>query len=529
MLDYFEALADPQNLGRSSCLQVNGKGAVSPELQNEPDKKMKKKKATSSKAANHSQTVHAPERALRALESQDLLFGTSSQLVREESPTLLREVQQAMKESEASIEVHQASLVNTSSPSIVPTSFQPPRRLWEAAARDADGSLLELKIIDLSQSPESQNTTSNSTLIEPLKASCVNTLPVDEGRWLDIESLNTPLPAKSTSEMLCIESEVGVIEPVQIMPRSVAEGALRERPGIKSPIKKRAKTLAGDGMPSMPDFAAYAQTKLERTVASYGFKPMKNRKRMIELVQRCWESKVKLKLQSLPQNAHVPALDPKSSEPQTKKASPETVGKELSSKAKPKTTYSSNGMEEGETCQKVPKTRGRPRKIQPVLTVAAGTEGEPTEMQYFTAPNADVTGPRQVLEIPQGLKLGTLQDQASPSNAPTTRTIPPPEEAIRDIQNTLPSNEQVLSDKITEAITTFPSSSNSLTLTWHEKILIYDPIVLEDLTTWLNTVGLERVGVDEEVWPALVRDWCEARSVCCLWKANLRGGERKRY
>ena len=58
---------------------------------------------------------------------------------------------------------------------------------------------------------------------------------------------------------------------------------------------------------------------------------------------------------------------------------------------------------------------------------------------------------------------------------------------------------------------------------------MYDAIVLEDLATWLNTVGLGRVGVDEEIHALEVRSWCEANSVCCLWKENLRGGKRGRY
>ena len=64
---------------------------------------------------------------------------------------------------------------------------------------------------------------------------------------------------------------------------------------------------------------------------------------------------------------------------------------------------------------------------------------------------------------------------------------------------------------------------------WHEKMLLYDPIVLEDLTEWLNCGQLTRVGYDGEVSSAEVKRWCESKSVCCLWKANLRGKERKRY
>ncbi len=90
---------------------------------------------------------------------------------------------------------------------------------------------------------------------------------------------------------------------------------------------------------------------------------------------------------------------------------------------------------------------------------------------------------------------------------------------------------------------------------WHEKILLYDPIVLEDLTAWLNQQGLrfeiERLKpktktrgrkkkdappeVDEwevikyELKAWMVQKWCEDNSICCLWKEGLRGGVKARY
>ncbi len=64
--------------------------------------------------------------------------------------------------------------------------------------------------------------------------------------------------------------------------------------------------------------------------------------------------------------------------------------------------------------------------------------------------------------------------------------------------------------------------------TWREKILMYDPIVLEDLTLWLNTVGFRAIGEDREISVLDVRDWCEAEGLCCLWKSSWgRNGVRR--
>ncbi|KAI6895767.1 hypothetical protein KC334_g11329 [Hortaea werneckii] len=119
----------------------------------------------------------------------------------------------------------------------------------------------------------------------------------------------------------------------------------------------------------------------------------------------------------------------------------------------------------------------------------------------------------------------------------------------------------LLFPQITQAIRAETPSTTPSQPSWNQKILLYDPIVLEDLTAWLNEkVGL-RIPVqrkvakkhqpargkrngekkddenedqefevnDEEVKAWMVQKWCEERSICCLWKEGLRGGVRSRY
>lgn len=102
------------------------------------------------------------------------------------------------------------------------------------------------------------------------------------------------------------------------------------------------------------------------------------------------------------------------------------------------------------------------------------------------------------------------------------------------------------------------SSTNPAKPSWLQKILLYDPIVLEDLTAWLNARDVKisvlrketkaaskkrkktdnstgdggsegTVQVKEELKEWMVQKWCEERSICCLWKEGLRGGVRSRY
>ena len=485
------------------------------------------------------QKVYTPEHAIQTLDSQDLLFGTSSQLVREESPGLVREVQQALKESEASVEEESFSTEANSYPAFV-APLQSSRSLWAAAARDTDGSLLD--VVDLTYTPS--NDVANVTPVKPL---------TEESSWLDMESLVTPLPVEPTVNVIIASKEleesktlsvnpkeqsalptlastarpqdlevstskippakcqsteiVGIangipkdkaestpsIQELYILPRSVAEGALRPRTKSKSPVKRGKRKSASASMPLMPEFAAYTQAELDKTVASYGFKQIKKRKTMIELVQRCWESENKLALHSLSNTNHS-NVNPKELDCHANETT--KAKRDRSPKRKTK-NKAATGVDQKESHPKQPKPRGRPRKTQ-----------TPSDPNSSVAP---------------ALYTPCLLD-----NVENTHDVEN-KENVNSIEDALLSNEQTLFAKITEAITTFPPSNDLHNLGWHEKILLYDPIVLEDLATWLNTVGLQRVGVDEEVWPGLVREWCESRSICCLWKANLRGGERRRY
>ena len=93
------------------------------------------------------------------------------------------------------------------------------------------------------------------------------------------------------------------------------------------------------------------------------------------------------------------------------------------------------------------------------------------------------------------------------------------------------SQERELFSTISRAVTSQPPSRDIKRLSWYEKILLYDPVLLEDLTKWLNEEGLGSVGYDGEVQPLQVRAWCLREGICCLWKESKRnrgvGGVKK--
>ncbi|TKA72085.1 hypothetical protein B0A55_08668 [Friedmanniomyces simplex] len=116
--------------------------------------------------------------------------------------------------------------------------------------------------------------------------------------------------------------------------------------------------------------------------------------------------------------------------------------------------------------------------------------------------------------------------------------------------------------QVTAAVKAAARSTDPARPSWNQKILLYDPIVLEDLTAWLNAQdlrirvqrqkakksvkGRKKKGAEgsaeaalrsepdfeevrEEVQGWMVQKWCEEKSVCCLWKEGLRGGVRSNY
>ena len=88
-----------------------------------------------------------------------------------------------------------------------------------------------------------------------------------------------------------------------------------------------------------------------------------------------------------------------------------------------------------------------------------------------------------------------------------------------------------LKSRVREAISKQPSDDatrNHYTdPTWHEKMLLYDPIVIEELTAWLNSEGFNAIGEDREISLDEVKDWCHEHGICCLWKGGWRGNKKK--
>lgn len=332
------------------------------------------------------------------------------------------------------------------------------KNLWSVASRGLDGSLLTVEVIDLVDTPR-QPTKKPSTSKSEL--SVLNDMEDVKGGAAEAGPSNILPSSVDTLQTLKrpVHSKQNDLALEQLIPRSLAEASLRGRRQSRSPVKK-PKGPKDSGVPivkEMPNYQGFTDADLRKEIASFGFKAIKKRNEMIALLERCWESQARMALQTLQPN--LKAVNPGASrEDQLTQKKP--------SKRKAKLQESTAPGATTDVAKLPPKPRGRPRKTP--------------------------ASPRPSL----------------PEPVPIPCLAPP-------IPNTVSSLETDMYTQITNAINAAPATHSATHPTFRERMLLYEPIVLEDLTAWLNTEGLGVVGIDEEVGIGVVKEWCQRKSVCC--------------
>lgn len=485
-----------------------------------PDKSaLKVKKASCSKSVisnQHKSVLQSPESAMKATIAQDVVFGTSSQLVREDSPTLLREIQKATRESEKCFPADMlhsiASLEACASGDKLARSTSS-RSLWSVASRDVDGALLEAETIDLIH------------LSESIDGS------VPQLDTAQTDKIHNPTMTESS---ICHENQTPV-DPVveqkvpqedQRLPRSVAESALKTRPKSRSPSKKsvarKKDSITLTGGETMPRFGDLMDHQLKKEIKARGFKAIKSRQAMIELLEKCWQSQQHRALGELPTNLMLQQeVNLESTKDESEKSPTKKRGRP------PKSASAADGAEKPPAVARRP--RGRPKKDGNTTTPPPKKQGKPK-------PPPVEQGPPVPAE--------EIYDSDPPTPSPPRRRTPL--KPVSPLPLTVPSSQTKatgnrishnkdpeyiahMHQKIGEAVVAAPPSHDLKAPTWREKMLMYDPIVIEDFTSWLNTEGLSKIGEDDEVDTGQVKAWCESKSICCLWRESLWGGKRARY
>ncbi|KAK5449421.1 5'-flap endonuclease [Exophiala xenobiotica] len=584
---------------------------------NKASKALAKKPRTTKKAVQKSR-LQSPNSVMKTVESQEFLFGSASQLAREESPTLLRDTLEAIKQSEVCLSSDPISPQRTQPFSIESTSpqarqgtvrFVRKRNLWNAAGRDEDNALLHVETINLVESPAVREALAGKdVLVQPGGPMAPSIGSVQQGST-SFQMQQTPLVNRGGT-LLDIDEIV--------TPGLRIGGALGSLPQIRSfhtsiPVQQpRKETLSMEDIaalpsnppkanatkiktaPPKPSYAGFSTHDLQKQISAYGFKAVKSRDKMIELLNQCWEDKHgpspdhdtnEVPAETLTHGDFLSKVHDIAARPVPKVKKPR---KRKSEDAVPKTPKEPKKRKKAspekakDPAEKA--TKAKPcRKPKQTTTKKALSEEFVMDVDDIDEPSTETNAPSKPPEdAPEPAvkkkrtpkKKGKAQEEAKkPATPPPTLPLisvssPPAFETVEaktpagaqgptaagrsessrlhvlDKDNSLadpdatltPSQTPPLPDinaQIAAAIefetstSTAAASRNHVTNpTWHEKILMYDPIVLEDLTRWLNTEGFKAIDEDREVNPIEVRGWCEQTGVCCLWKGGWRGRKK---
>ncbi|KAJ5960100.1 uncharacterized protein N7479_007250 [Penicillium vulpinum] len=505
-------------------------------------------------------TVLSPEAAVEFLNDQDLVFGTCSQLERDDSPQTLRETQQAIRASEG-LSYTEGTRNNDSraiqeSPTRFVSRLAGTRNLWCVGARDTEGSLIQpekLNVVDLTngEEPPAEKRHENveKASHKPLQRN-----------WFELEFADIDSPPEKTKRSLNSETQVQAPAPIPAATVTAVTKAKATKPAKPANPAKgtdRTPTEVADSWPtasqapSMPQYTGFTDTELAKQVSTYGFKAVRGRKKMIDLLQQCWESKHGSNTTSDSQPIYQPEQQ---KEPISKMDNVPTPTSSAKTKETVKSKFgtSTNNRKSLDVTkstlrtnlQTSPKKSSRGKPVAETSTSFIDVEEiQDSEEEIIPFPSqvqkhyTDIYSKSKTGSWVQPHSLDILTKTPPPS--PTKRKVVPSKisakrpsssTSITTTHTAEPSKEISLAEisaQITQAVRAQPrlsplsSSRGSRSRpTWHEKILMYDPIVLEDFTAWLNIEGLGLVGEDREVGTASVREWCESKGICCCWKKN---------
>jgi hypothetical protein len=472
----------------------------------------------------------SPDSALMRMSKQDILFGTSSQLALEESPTLVRQLQFALKESE--IEAH-----NSLDPLLEPPPRWPRldqvkgrRSLWDASSRDAEGGLLEhtkdvyipdfdrtqdfpllmdgtndeptsahplpnenskpepsIPLVISSDPPTPPHTTLQASQVMPKIGQDVRNEMIDNFIFEDIDNLNSQ-PPPSNQNMDFNNSFVDIDDLVPASAQLDISPPPNPRPPASAPIVPSSKKYTG----------------------------------------------------RLPKSQPALPLASSSSASMTK------FGKEGSKRTKVMPAPSATPL----------KSSGRFVDIDEILD----SEDESRQALSPTPPRIRSSAhshPLPLVPTSPTRNVKTKPKSAVDPSVVSVHCIPGAHLEWANVKSTVFAS-------ITAHIRSLPPTTDPKKPSWHEKILMYEPIVLEDFTAYLNANtgartwkratkiqtkawnkqlkaiseeavfvvegGDEVLAVKKELEATQVQAWCESMSVCCIWgEGRGKGGVRKGF
>jgi len=578
---------------------IKRKRSRSPTKRDGTEARPKAKKSTTKKVTLPPQKLLSPTAAQKRLENQDILFGTSSQLVRKDSPTFIRQLQQAIKESESQV------LPEAETPAV--TRGRGRRSLAVIRAnkgRWLDGARGDEEMPLLPAEPplhERRLLKAQSAVVdviemeEPLPVAVVG-LVEDQADQVD---KNDKPKASQVQPIVLISSDA--FEDIDDVPDVPPAHGARSDVAPKQPqssIINKTKMLqdlspnkkivprplnvyndkppqSGQKLPSSPSLPKIAPNDLaqgESIIISLDSSqrapsPKKSTPRKL---------KVLADTDIAPPTSPFQDIDelPKSSPKKSALQKPQRASMKKAEKAQCTTSTSNGTVPPSSPYQDIDEIEDSEPELTsspPRRRLASPSASRDTlELSPSKSRTNPIAGPGRT----RSRSPSPISATKTRSKAKTTKAKPKPKTKPAKLKLTTEeeaAHQTALFKLITKAVMSAPCTKQGMAgLSWYEKMLLYDPIVLEDLAGWLNKEGglgglareiaptltvadqpaLEEgnveggggeggVTVDEddeeelkrkwEVKPAVLQKWCEENSVCCLWKGGLRGGVRARY
>lgn len=497
-----------------------------------PSKARSKKASTKSNAKPKpiAEKLLSPGSALIRMNKQDILFGTSSQLALEESPTLVRQLQQAMKESEHDADLSFSELLP--SPPVWPKLERAigKRNLWDASARDVEGGLLE-QMEDV-YIPEFDRTQDFPLLMDGANDEPDVELDAAPDSFVDIDDIEI-LPA------------VVISSDLPTPPRTTSQGS-QTMPDAHSRVSSHAvKDLVFE---DIDDFDSMPPPSNQNAESQDSFVDID------DVLPPPAQSST-----FLPPKPRPPAAEPARGSPKKRRGRPPKPKPSIPAAASPaappkkklaKPKAQTKGITEPPTTP--PKGPGRFEDIDEILDSEDETMQalSPTPPRTHKLPDSQ---PLPLFSISPMRPKSTKQVAVNPSIVPVHR-VPSAHLEWSNLKSPMFA-------AITAHVRSLPPTTNPSHPSWHEKMLMYDPIVLEDFTAHLNAqtnvrawkratkaqikswnnemkkIGGEGAGcgenevlvVERELEAWMVREWCESLGVCCVFGERKQGGARKGF
>lgn len=471
------------------------------------------KRKTATKQKEPEYVILSPDAATKSLNDQNFMFGTFSQLERDDSPTFFEEKKKAIQLSESLASEKNAleSISTEPSTTSIATRYTGKKSHWSEAARDFHGAVVQPEIIDMTDSPPVNTALSRLSEMNreaPKMASLVSVKPASATkRLIEKDILPSSEPAAD-------------IQPTSLKPKSDNGGPEHVDLVTEPPTMKPTRQL-----PAMPNYNGHTDEELQKEIKSYGLKAIRGRKKMIALLEKCWQSKHgnAATPTDITETSSLAAINATASVP-TSRPSDTQVSEKLP--VRKKQTKSSD--QESKTTSRAGKKKIAEKPATRKVETAAEKAPSPKRTSIYML---DEIEDSEEEIIPSPTRLRMQRQSSSRQTTPAISCLPLSSKIKRPSTKTKAStfdesNLLELQSSITEAIRlqarpkrSLSSSSHSPQLTWHEKILLYEPIILEDFAAWLNTEGFASVCEDREVGVALVRTWCESQGICCTFRA----------